>query len=329
MPEQEVLMAVERLDKWFPVRKMGRARGYVKAVNDVSLQIRRGETLGIVGESGCGKSVSALAVMRLLAKPAGRIVHGRIRFEGRNLLELDDEAMRQIRGRDISMIFQEPMTSLNPVMTIGRQIAEVLLLHQGMTTKQAHERAIEMLRLVKIPEPEQRVKEYPHQLSGGMRQRAMIAMALSCQPSILIADEPTTAVDVTVQAQVLLLIKELQAELGMSVIFITHDLGVIAEMANDVAVMYLGRIVEIGDRRRIFSAPAQQELAVSIGDGYRQPNYPVKVINQFFQGLKLYQVAEFEVHGTSSRIAAIRLIWPGSPGCTGSWYSYRGVLPYT
>ena len=204
--------------------------GVAKAVDDVSYDLEMGETLGIVGESGCGKSVSALSIMRLIPDPPGKIVGGQILFKGKDIVKMSEKQMRDIRGNDIGMIFQEPMTSLNPVFTCGDQIEEVIMLHQNLDKKQAKEKAIEMLKLVGIPAPEQRYNEYPHQLSGGMRQRVMIAIALACNPEILIADEPTTALDVTVQAQILELINKLQKELGMGVIMITHDLGVIAEV---------------------------------------------------------------------------------------------------
>ncbi len=241
--------------------------GTAKAVDGVSFEVGRGETLGLVGESGCGKSVSALSIMRLIPQPPGRIVDGRILLDGTNLLELAEDQMRAIRGNEISMIFQEPMTSLNPVYTCGNQIEEALILHQRMSKKQARERAIEMLKLVGIPAPEQRIKEYPHQLSGGMRQRVMIAMALSCNPSVLLADEPTTALDVTIQAQILRLLEKLQQEMNMAVIMITHDLGVIAEVADRVAVMYAGKIVEYAGVDNIFDSsrhPYTQGLLKSI-----------------------------------------------------------------
>jgi len=229
--------------------------GVVPAVDGVNLYIKRGETLGVVGESGCGKSVTSLSVMRLIPNPPGRIVEGEILFEGEDLVKKSEAEMRKIRGNDISMIFQEPMTSLNPVYTIGDQIAEAVELHQGLTHREAIDKSIEMLRLVGIPLPERRVKEYPHQLSGGMRQRVMIAMALSCNPKLLIADEPTTALDVTIQAQILELMKKLKKELGMAIMLITHDLGVVAEMAERVVVMYGGKVVEEGDVVSIFKAP--------------------------------------------------------------------------
>jgi peptide/nickel transport system ATP-binding protein len=231
------------------------ASGLFRAVNDVSFKVRRGETLAIVGESGCGKSVTALSVMRLVPDPPGRIVGGSIMLEGTDLLDLDEDEMRKIRGNRISMIFQEPMTSLNPVMRIGDQITEAVRLHRPMTQKEAWKQAVEMLRLVRIPVPERRVMEYPHQLSGGMRQRAMIAMALACRPALLIADEPTTALDVTIQAQILQLMLELQKELGMGLILITHDLGVVAQTAQRVIVMYAGKKVEEADVETLFANP--------------------------------------------------------------------------
>ena len=229
--------------------------GLFRAVDDVSFHVRRGETLAIVGESGCGKSVTALSVMRLVPNPPGKIVGGSIMLEGSDLLGLDEDKMREVRGNRISMIFQEPMTSLNPVMRIGDQITEAVRLHRPMTAKQAWDQAVEMLRLVRIPEPERRALEYPHQLSGGMRQRAMIAMALACRPALLIADEPTTALDVTIQAQILALVLELQQELGMALILITHDLGVVAQTAQRVIVMYAGKKVEEADVEALFANP--------------------------------------------------------------------------
>jgi peptide/nickel transport system ATP-binding protein len=229
--------------------------GLFRAVDDVSFHVGRGETLAIVGESGCGKSVSALSIMRLVPNPPGRIVGGSIMLEGTDLLALDEAKMRGIRGNRISMIFQEPMTSLNPVIRIGDQIAEAVRLHRDITAKQGWNQAVEMLRLVRIPEPARRAQEYPHQLSGGMRQRAMIAMALACRPALLIADEPTTALDVTIQAQILALILDLQKELGMGLILITHDLGVVAQTAQRVIVMYAGKKVEEADVETLFARP--------------------------------------------------------------------------
>jgi peptide/nickel transport system ATP-binding protein len=247
------LLAIEDLQTHFFTRD-----GVVRAVDGVSYAVEAGETLAVVGESGCGKSVTALSILRLVPSPPGRIVGGAIRFEGVDLLQIGEREMRRIRGNEISMIFQEPMTSLNPVLTVSRQITETLILHQGLTARAAAARAIEMLRLVRIPEPERRARQYPHELSGGMRQRVMIAMALACHPKLLIADEPTTALDVTIQAQILDLMRELKSEIGAAIILITHDLGVVAEMAQRVVVMYAGRKVE--------EAP--------VGDLFRRPQHP-------------------------------------------------------
>jgi peptide/nickel transport system ATP-binding protein len=249
-PAEETVLDVKGLQTVFFTNS-----GLFRAVDDVSFTVRRGETLAIVGESGCGKSVTALSIMRLVPDPPGRIVGGSIRLEGTDLLALDENRMREIRGDRISMIFQEPMTSLNPVMRIGDQIAEAVRLHRQMTAREASEQAVRMLRLVRIPEPERRATEYPHQLSGGMRQRAMIAMALACRPSLLIADEPTTALDVTIQAQILALMLDLQRELGMGLILITHDLGVVAQTAQRVIVMYAGKKVEETDVETLFANP--------------------------------------------------------------------------
>jgi oligopeptide/dipeptide ABC transporter ATP-binding protein len=229
--------------------------GLFRAVDHLSFKVRRGETLAIVGESGCGKSVSALSIMRLVPDPPGRIVGGSMMLEGVDLLGLSEPEMRKIRGDRMSMIFQEPMTSLNPVMRIGDQIAEAVRLHRSMSRDETWKQAVEMLRLVRIPEPARRAQEYPHQLSGGMRQRAMIAMALACRPALLIADEPTTALDVTIQAQILALVLELQKELGMGLILITHDLGVVAQTAQRVIVMYAGKKVEEADVETLFASP--------------------------------------------------------------------------
>jgi len=244
------LLEVKDLGTWFYTRQ-----GIVKAVDNVDFQVAAGETLAIVGESGCGKSMTALSLMRLIPDPPGRIVSGTVKLGGRDLLKISEEEMRRVRGNDISMIFQEPMTSLNPVMTIGKQIAEALILHRDMDRKAALKRAVEMLDLVRIPEPAQRAKEYPHQLSGGMRQRAMIAMALACNPKVLIADEPTTALDVTIQAQILDLMRELQETFGTAIILITHDMGVVAENADRVVVMYAGRKVEEAAAAELFDNP--------------------------------------------------------------------------
>ena len=229
--------------------------GVIRAVDGVSWDVRKGETVALVGESGCGKSVSALSVLRLVSAPAGRIVDGEIIFKGRNLLSLPEEEMRRIRGREIGMIFQEPMTSLNPVLTIGRQLTETLETHLGMTSAQVQTRAVELLSLVGIPDGARRLRQYPHQFSGGMRQRIMIAMALSCDPALVLADEPTTALDVTIQAQILELMKSLSRRLGVAMLIITHNLGVVARYADRVNVMYAGKIVEQGTAREIYANP--------------------------------------------------------------------------
>jgi peptide/nickel transport system ATP-binding protein len=243
------LLEIENLQTHFRTRD-----GVNRAVDGVSFTVEAGETLAIVGESGCGKSVTASSVLRLIPEPPGKI-KGSIRFEGVDLLKLDERAMRDIRGNQISMVFQEPMTSLNPVLTVGRQIGETLRLHQGLGREAAERRAVEMLRLVRIAEPERRAREYPHQLSGGMRQRVMIAIALACNPKLLIADEPTTALDVTIQAQILDLMSELKQRVGAAIILITHDLGVVAEIAERVLVMYAGRKVEEAPVGELFRSP--------------------------------------------------------------------------
>ena len=248
--EAATLLDVADLRTYFFLRG-----GILKAVDGVSFALKPHETLAIVGESGCGKSMTALSLMRLIPDPPGKIVGGSVKLAGLDLVTLDESAMRRVRGKDISMIFQEPMTSLNPVMTVGNQIAEALLLHEGLSRPDALRRAVEILRLVRIPEPEQRLKEYPHQLSGGMRQRVMIAMALACNPKVLLADEPTTALDVTIQAQILDIILDLQKKLGTAVILITHDLGVVAETAQRVIVMYAGRKVEEALVGELFARP--------------------------------------------------------------------------
>jgi oligopeptide/dipeptide ABC transporter ATP-binding protein len=229
--------------------------GVVAAVNGLSYSIEAGSTLGIVGESGSGKSVTALSIMRLIPQPPGKIEAGEVLFKGEDLLKKSEAEMRKVRGRDIAMIFQDPMTSLNPVLTVGEQIAEATRLHLGYSKKDAMDKAVEMLKLVRIPAPEKRIKDYPHQFSGGMRQRVMIAMALSCDPAVLIADEPTTALDVTVQAQILDLMNEMQQRLGSAIIMITHDLGVVAETCQNVLVMYGGNMVEYGTADQIFNHP--------------------------------------------------------------------------
>ncbi len=244
------LLEIRNLKTYFDVRG-----GVLKAVDDVSLTIKSGETLGLVGESACGKSVTASSIMRLIPIPPGRIAGGEIIFEGVNVLKLPESEMRKVRGNKISMIFQEPMTSLNPVFTVGDQVAEVIRLHKKLSQHETRNRVIEAFRLVRIPAPESRINEYPHQMSGGMRQRVMIAMALACYPKLMIADEPTTALDVTIQAQILDLMNKLKEETGASILFITHDLGVIAEMAQKVAVMYAGKIMEEADVDTLFAEP--------------------------------------------------------------------------
>ncbi|HTO43586.1 MAG TPA: ABC transporter ATP-binding protein [Burkholderiales bacterium] len=244
------LLEVDHLKTHFFTRD-----GVVRAVDGVSFSIAAGETLAVVGESGCGKSVTSLSILRLIASPPGRIVAGRLLFEGRDLLALSEEQMREVRGNAISMIFQEPMTSLNPALTVGRQIAESLTVHRGLSRHDAMGKAVDMLRRVRMPEPERRVSQYPHELSGGMRQRVMIAMALACGPKLLIADEPTTALDVTIQAQILELMRELANETGAAIILITHDLGVVAEMAQRVVVMYAGHKVEEAPVDELFARP--------------------------------------------------------------------------
>jgi len=229
--------------------------GMVQAVDGVDITIGRGETVGVVGESGCGKTVTALSVLKLIAMPPGKIVAGEILYEGRDLVPLDNEEMDRIRAKDIAMVFQEPMTSLNPVYTIGEQIAEVLRKHEGLSRKGAIERTVEMLRLVQIPNPERRLNDYPHQFSGGMRQRVMIAMALSCNPKLLIADEPTTALDVTIQAQILELLQDMKSRFGMAIMLITHAMGVVAETAQRVVVMYAGKVIEEAPVEQLFANP--------------------------------------------------------------------------
>jgi oligopeptide/dipeptide ABC transporter ATP-binding protein len=255
MANSEVLVEVNNLKTYFYTDE-----GVVKSVDGVTFHIQKGETLAVVGESGSGKSVTSLSIMRLIPSPPGKIVDGTIIFRGRDgtakdIIKMSEAEMRKLRGNEVSMIFQEPMTSLNPVYTVGEQIAEAVILHQNKNRKEAMEVAITMLELVGIPEARRRVTNYPHQMSGGMRQRVMIAMALSCNPALLIADEPTTALDVTIQAQILDLMRKLQREIGMSILFITHNLGVVAEMADRVVVMYGGRVVEEGDVVEIFKAP--------------------------------------------------------------------------
>ena len=229
--------------------------GMVRAVQDVSFSVEAGETLAIVGESGCGKTMTALSLMRLIPMPPGEITAGSVKVAGTDLLTLDEASMRKMRGSQIAMIFQEPMTALNPLFTVGRQIAEMVSLHENVSRRVANDRAVEMLQHVRIPAPERRAREYPHQMSGGMRQRAMIALALACKPTVLLADEPTTALDVTVQIQILLLLRQLQEELGMAIVFVTHDVGAAAEISDRIAVMYAGRFVETGTTREVMRNP--------------------------------------------------------------------------
>lgn len=250
MTNNEILLDVQDLHTYFYT-----VEGIGRAVDGVSFHVKRGETLGLVGESGCGKSITSLSILRLIPNPPGKIVSGRIWFKGEDLLQYSEKQMRAVRGNQISMIFQEPMTALNPVFTVGEQIAEVYRIHRQMSRREAFDAAVEMMEKVRIPAAPQRAREYPHQLSGGMRQRIMIAMALACDPDLLIADEPTTALDVTVQAQILALMDDLQQRTGASIILITHDLGVIAEAADRVAVMYAGQVVEQAPVEQIFSDP--------------------------------------------------------------------------
>ncbi len=277
------LLTVEHLVTAFRTEE-----GTVRAVDDVSFAVDAGKTLAIVGESGCGKTVTALSIMRLVPEANGTIESGEIRLAGENLLELGSRAMRAVRGNQISMIFQEPMTALNPVMTVGKQIMEVFRIHRDYSRSRARAAAIAALGAVQIPDPEQRVDEYPFQLSGGMRQRVMIAMALACEPKLLIADEPTTALDVTIQAQILRLMKDLQREKGTSILFITHDLGVVAEVADDIVVMYAGKVVEHGSVLQIFERPAHpytQGLMSSIPSLDSEPKKPLATIEGSVPGL--------------------------------------------
>jgi oligopeptide/dipeptide ABC transporter ATP-binding protein len=262
MADNDILLSVENLSTYFSTQQ-----GVVRAVQGVSFAVKKSGTFALVGESGCGKSITALSIMRLVPAPQGKIVAGKIVFAGRNLLELSEKRMRAIRGNRIAMIFQEPMTSLNPVFTVGYQIEEAIRLHQHKSKSQARDLAIEALRQVRIPDPQQRIDEYPHQMSGGMRQRIMIAMAVSCRPALLIADEPTTALDVTIQAQILNLLDDLQKQNQMSILLITHDLGIVEERAEDVAVMYASKIAEMCDSKLLFENPLHpytQGLLVSM-----------------------------------------------------------------
>ena len=270
-----MLLKVNNLETIFRM-----ARGEVRAVDRISFNIKSGKTLGLVGESGCGKSVTALSIMRLVPDPPGKIAGGSIELEGNDILKLPEKEMRKIRGNEISIVFQEPLSSLNPVFSCGEQVREAIVLHQHLGRKDSKTEAIEMLRKVRIPDPEIRYKNYPHQMSGGMRQRVMIAMALSCQPKLLIADEPTTALDVSVQAQIIELLQDLREELGMSILLITHDLAVIAQMADTVVVMYAGKIVEKAPAGKLFSDPSHpytQGLLASM-PGYSIPGKSLPVI---------------------------------------------------
>jgi peptide/nickel transport system ATP-binding protein/oligopeptide transport system ATP-binding protein len=288
----EAVLTVDNLKTYFRVKE-----GLAKAVDGVSFQIHRGETLGLVGESGCGKTVSSLSILKLLEMPPAEFHSGKILFAGQDLLTFSEQQMRNIRGKSISMIFQEPMTSLNPMLSIGFQVGEVLINHERLTVRQARSRTVELLEMVGIPSPEKRATEYPHQLSGGMRQRVMIALALACNPQVLIADEPTTALDVTIQAQILELMIDLRENLGTSILLITHDLGVIAETAHRVAVMYAGKIVEEAD----------------VGTIFKKPLHP------YTQGL-MKSVPRIDESGSTHRLAEIPGLVPNlynlPPGCS-------------
>jgi oligopeptide transport system ATP-binding protein len=296
-PVSDHLLEVRNLTTRFDTEE-----GIVKAVNGISYTLDEGETLGVVGESGCGKSVHALSIMRLIPMPPGRIEEGEVRMLGKNLLELSEEEMRHIRGAQIAMIFQDPMTSLNPVLTIGFQITEALKLHQGMNDEEARERAAELLAMVGIPEARQRLDDYPHQFSGGMRQRVMIAIALSCNPQILIADEPTTALDVTIQAQIIELVKRLQDQLGLAVIWITHDLGVVAGLTKRVNVMYAGYIIETGPVKLIYKNPRHPYTVGLLGSLPKPDEAP---------GTKLYSIK-----GEPPDLVALPVGCPFAERCT-------------
>lgn len=282
--KNDTVLAVENL-----VTSFRTDDGVVTALDGVSFQIRRGRTLGVVGESGCGKSVTSLSIMRLLPQGSGRVDAGQILFDGQDLLQIPEQEMRSLRGNRIAMIFQEPMTALNPVFTAGDQIIEVFKTHRSMDSNAARSAALKMMELVRIPDPERRLDEYPHQMSGGMKQRVMIAMALACQPALIIADEPTTALDVTIQAQILRLMKDLQSELGTSIMFITHDLGVIAEVADDVIVMYAGQVVESADVVSLFDNPRHpytRGLLASIPDARQSREAALPTIKGTVPSLK-------------------------------------------
>ncbi|NLW41044.1 MAG: ABC transporter ATP-binding protein [Tissierellia bacterium] len=294
--------------------------GVVKAVDGVNFSVEAGKTIGIVGESGCGKSITAMSILRLIPDPPGKIVNGEIIFEGEDLTKVSDERIREIRGNNISMIFQEPMTSLNPVFTVGYQIGEVLMLHQKLNEEEARERAIEMIGLVGIPNPERIVDEYPHQLSGGMRQRIMIAMALACQPKLLIADEPTTALDVTIQAQILELMNDLKNRLNTSIMLITHDLGVIAEMADHVIVMYSGKVVEDAPVLELFNNPKHpytiglmRSIPSLVQEGERLETIPGMVPNPLYlpKGCYFHPRCKFAIEECKHVQPELREIGPG------------------
>lgn len=294
--------------------------GVVKAVDGVNFSVEAGKTIGIVGESGCGKSITAMSILRLIPDPPGKIVNGEIIFEGEDLTKVSDERIREIRGNNISMIFQEPMTSLNPVFTVGYQIGEVLMLHQKLSEEEARERAIEMISLVGIPNPERIVDEYPHQLSGGMRQRIMIAMALACQPKLLIADEPTTALDVTIQAQILELMNGLKNRLNTSIMLITHDLGVIAEMADHVIVMYSGKVVEDAPVLELFNNPKHpytiglmRSIPSLVQEGERLETIPGMVPNPLYlpKGCYFHPRCKFAIEECKHVQPELREIGPG------------------
>lgn len=303
--------------------------GIAHAVDNVSFNLNAGETLGIVGESGCGKSVTSLSIMRLIDQPPGFFAGGEILFKGENLLEMNDDQMRNVRGNKISMIFQEPMTSLNPVFTIGNQIIEAVQLHQKLDFEKSRKKAIEMLDLVGIPAPDQRIDEYPHQLSGGMRQRVMIAISLSCNPEILIADEPTTALDVTIQAQILELIQQLQNELNLAVIMITHDLGVISEICNRVIVMYAGQVVEQGTIKEIFKSPKHpytnglMKSIPIIGENKNTELYNIKGLvpnaTEFPKGCHFHPRCEFVVKKCKEELPNIESITNNSEHVVRCW----------
>ena len=331
MTENGTLLSIEELSTHFFIED-----GAAKAVQDVSLKIPRKKTFALVGESGCGKSVTALSIMRLIPYPPGRIVGGKILFDGQNLLELNEKEMREIRGNKIAMIFQEPMTSLNPVFTIGNQITEAIKLHQHLSGARARDEAVQVLNEVGIAGAEKRISDYPHQLSGGMRQRVMIAMAVSCRPSLLIADEPTTALDVTIQAQILDLMAELQGRIDMSILLITHDLGVVAERADDVAVMYASRIVEQSDCESLFKQPFHpytQGLLKSLPQlGLRAERLPVIAGTvpeplHFPAGCKFHPRCPIGSDDRRCRTVEPQLKETAPDRCVACWYApgYEGV----